>query len=128
MKSTDFSMVLNLFSNAITQLAPHDLDLLIEGAGVLKLSVAPVVPSQSKPADLDSNALQSIKKTLLECFDRTEAFTVLSEYKKGELECIAKAFDIPRDRNARREEMITIIVERSVGTRLRREAMRGVAA
>jgi len=118
-----FTSLLKQFTQFISSLSEEDIKDL--SGGKKRLSIKLVEKKQSNSPKNSSTDLRYTEDQLTKIDSRQQAEELLQDFKKGDLQRIAKDLDIPTQKN---EDILRIkekIIESTIGFKLRSQAIQG---
>jgi hypothetical protein len=118
-----FTSLLKQFTQFISSLSEEDIKDF--SGGKKRLSIKLVEKKQSSSPKNSSTDLRYTEDQLTKIDSRQQAEELLQDFKKGDLQRIAKDLDIPTQKN---EDILRIkekIIESTIGFKLRSQAIQG---
>jgi len=121
MNQDTFTTLLKQFTRFVDNLAEEDVSDLTNGKK--RLSIELVDRKQSSSEKSPSIDLKKIGDTLTKINSRDEAEELLQDFKKANLQKLAKILDVPVQRNEDVTRLKEKIIESTVGFKLRSQAI-----
>ena len=129
MKSSDLSKLLNMLQKSVASLDDSQVRALLQGDADLHIEVVLHPPKgKSQSALGESTSAEEIAAKLRDCDSREKGFALLEPLTKADLNALARHYDIHADRSVKKDNLVEKIVERIIGSRLRRGAIDSLTA
>ena len=129
-RNEQISLILELLSKAAAEILDEDLEKVALGTHSIELKIVRNRASTKASNETDYFNFADAAKKLEEFSDRVIASNHLREIatNKKSLELLARHLDIAISKQDKSEDLVTKIVESTVGARLRSSAIRGLEA
>lgn len=118
-----FTSLLKQFTQFISNLSEEDINDLTGGRK--RLCIELVEKKQSSHSKSPSTDLKDTEEQLVRTDSRDQAEELLKDFKKADLQRIAKNLDIPIQKNEDVVRLREKIIESTVGFKLRSQAIQG---
>lgn len=118
-----FTYLLNQFTKFISNLSEEDITDLTSGKK--RLCIELMEKKQSSNSKKSSTDLKDTEDKLVKTDSRDKAEELLKNFKKADLQRIAKDLDIPIQKNEDISRLREKIIESTVGFKLRSQAIQG---
>ena len=121
-----FTSLLKQFTQFISNLSEEDIKDLTDGKK--RLCIELVEKKQSSHSKSSSTDLKDTEEQIIKIESRDQAEELLKDFKKADLQRIAKDLDIPIQKNEDVVRLREKIIESTVGFKLRSQAIQGGGA